>query len=195
MSLLVGESEGVGNVARLWEGVLIVLFEVFVGGFPVGYIPDDLQLLLQRMEDEQVRRALDRECNRQKIRDVLGMSRRTTFNKHKRACAYDFPLDAFYNRGGRPTDDERSERTTAATDAPAEQSNDQQRLDAVTEQTPDTPGRAEIWGRPDTEGDARTATGSTENGEPAVNEDGTEEKLRAHLRQAIDVLQEIEQAL
>jgi len=57
-----------------------------------GHIPDDPQLLLQRMEDEQVRQALERNCDRTAIINVLGISRRTTFNKHKRACAYDFPL-------------------------------------------------------------------------------------------------------
>jgi hypothetical protein len=63
------------------------------------------------MEDEQVRQALDRGCDRRTIADVLGVSRRTTFNKEKRAQAYGFPLDAYYNRGGRPT--------TAATDSGA----------------------------------------------------------------------------
>jgi len=63
------------------------------------------------MEDEQVRQALERGCDRSDIIDVLGISRRTTFNKQKRACAYGFPLSAF-NRGGRPTDSERSERSS-----------------------------------------------------------------------------------
>lgn len=66
-----------------------------------GHIPSDPQLLVQRMEDEQVRQALARGEDRRAIMGVLGVSRRSTFYKEKRARAYDFPLDAF-NRGGRP---------------------------------------------------------------------------------------------
>lgn len=55
------------------------------------------------MEDEQVRQALDRGCDRRSVGDVLGISRRTTFNRENRPRAYGFPLDAYYNRGGRPT--------------------------------------------------------------------------------------------
>jgi len=77
--------------------------------------PGRPQPLLQRMEDEQVRQALERGCDRSDIIDVLGISRRTTFNKQKRACAYGFPVSAF-NRGGRPTDSERSERSSVTAD-------------------------------------------------------------------------------
>ncbi|QKY22266.1 HNH endonuclease (plasmid) [Halolamina sp. CBA1230] len=66
-----------------------------------GHIPADRQLLLQRMEDELVRRALERGCDRAAVVDVLGVSERSTFYKSKRARAYDFPLGAF-SRGGRP---------------------------------------------------------------------------------------------
>lgn len=66
-----------------------------------GHIPDDDQVLLQRMEDEQVRRALERGCDRTSIMAVLGISERSTFYKAKRAYAYDFPLEAF-SRGGAP---------------------------------------------------------------------------------------------
>ncbi|MFA9503763.1 hypothetical protein ACERIM_13435 [Natrinema sp. H-ect1] len=55
-----------------------------------GHIPDDQQLLLQRMEDEQVRQALERVCDRSAVTDVLGISWHTMFNKIKRAYAYDF---------------------------------------------------------------------------------------------------------
>lgn len=71
-----------------------------------GHIPSDPQLLLQRMEDEQVRQALARGDDRRAIMAVLDVSRRSTFYKQKRARAYDFPLDAF-NRGGRPPTDPR----------------------------------------------------------------------------------------
>jgi hypothetical protein len=64
-----------------------------------GYIPADPQALVQRVEDEQVRQALERGCDRDAIMDVLDVSRRTTFHKQKRAFAYGFPLDTF-RRGG-----------------------------------------------------------------------------------------------
>lgn len=67
-----------------------------------GHIPDDTQTLLQRMEDEQVRQALERGCSRDDVAAVLNTTRRTTFSKEKRARALDFPLDAF-SRGRPPT--------------------------------------------------------------------------------------------
>ncbi|WP_246066506.1 HNH endonuclease [Halorubrum cibi] len=66
-----------------------------------GHIPDDPKLLVQRTEDELVRRALDRGCDRQTVMEVFGVSRRGTFYKETRSKMYDFPLDAF-SRGGRP---------------------------------------------------------------------------------------------
>jgi len=89
------------------------------------------------MEDEQVRQALERGCDRSDIIDVLGISRRTTFNKQKRACAYGFPLSAF-NRGGRPTDSERSERSSVTADTDTGEADGQQRLDAVPDKDPDS---------------------------------------------------------
>ena len=159
-----------------------------------GHIPDNPQLLLQRMEDEQVRQALGRGCDRSDIIDVLNVSRRTTFNKKKRACAYDFPLDAF-NRGGRPTDSERSEHSTTATDTTAGENDEQQRLDAVAEQNPDSLGRAETWGTPEPDPESRPSNGSVEDTDQAVSENGADDELRVHLQHAIDALQEVEQAL
>ncbi len=67
-----------------------------------GHIADDPQTLLQRMEDERVRQALERGCDRATIADVLDVTGRTTFHMQKRAYAYDFPLEALDSRGGRP---------------------------------------------------------------------------------------------
>lgn len=64
-----------------------------------GHIPDDPRILLQRIEDEQVRQALERGCDRHAIVEILDISRRTTFHKQKRAYAHDFPLDAFRRSG------------------------------------------------------------------------------------------------
>jgi len=66
-----------------------------------GHIPDDHKLLVQRTEDELVRRALDRGCDRQTVMEVFDVSRRGTIYKEKRSKMYDFPIDAF-SRGGRP---------------------------------------------------------------------------------------------
>jgi len=159
-----------------------------------GHIPDDPQLLLQRMEDEQVRQSLDRGCDRSDIIDVLGISRRTTFNKRKRACAYDFPLSAF-NRGGRPTDDGRSERSTVTTDTSAGESDEQQRLDAVAEQDSDSLGRTETWGTPEQDHETQSSDENVEDAGEAVSERGADDELRVHLQHAIDALQEVEQAL
>lgn len=98
-----------------------------------GHIPEDKQLLLQRVEDEQVRQALERGCNRNDVIDVFDISRRTTFYKKNRACAYDFPLEAF-SRGGRTTDDDRKDSSTTAAGTTKGETEARQRLDAVSEQ-------------------------------------------------------------
>jgi len=64
-----------------------------------GRIPEDRQTLIQRVEDERVRRALDRGCSREEIADVLDIHPRTTRYKERRARAYAFPLDAFTSHG------------------------------------------------------------------------------------------------
>jgi len=66
-----------------------------------GHIPDDPKLLVQRTEDELMRRALDRGCDRQTVMEVFDVTRRGTIYKEKRSKMYDFPIDAF-SRGGRP---------------------------------------------------------------------------------------------
>ena len=78
-----------------------------------GYVPGDRALALQRAEDELVRRALDRGCDRELVASVFGITRRNTFHKQYRAAAYAFPLDEF-DRGGRPPD--RDEEASEAED-------------------------------------------------------------------------------
>lgn len=159
-----------------------------------GHIPDDPQLLLQRMEDEKVRQALDRGCARNDIIDVFDVSRRTTFNKQKRACAYDFPLAAF-NRGGRPPNSERSERGHATSDTGEDDSDEQQRLDAAPEQDPDSLGRTETWGATETTPESEPSNESVADTDQAVSENGADDELRGHLRDAITALQEVDNAL
>jgi len=74
-----------------------------------GRIPDEPQTLLQRAEDERVRQALDRGCDREAVADVIGIVPRTTFHKEKRARAYDLPLEALDDKGGRPPVRDHSE--------------------------------------------------------------------------------------
>ncbi|MFY4812561.1 HNH endonuclease [Haloarcula sp. AONF1] len=93
-----------------------------------GRIPKEPQTLLQRAEDEQVRQALKRGCSRETIGDVIGVTARTTWDKEKRANAYDFPLEAV-SRTGEAGDDASSGSRQPA-DAPQE--TDQQQLEAVT---------------------------------------------------------------
>jgi hypothetical protein len=108
-----------------------------------GHIPDDDQLLLQRMEDEQVRRALDRGSDRDIVMEVFGVSERSTFYKFKRACAFDFPLDAF-SRGGRPSADEQNQEPGEA--SASDEADAQQRLDAVADAGDGDVEQAETWG-------------------------------------------------
>lgn len=115
-----------------------------VGVSARGHIPDDDQLLLQRMEDEQVRRAVDRGCDRDAIMDVLGVSRRSTFYKANRGYAFDFPLDAF-SRGGRPPTDTHDQDASRDGESDEDDADAQQRLDAVAE-AGDDDRQTETWG-------------------------------------------------
>ncbi len=156
-----------------------------------GHIPDDQQLLLQRMEDEQVRRALERGCDRSAVTGVLGITRRTTFNKAKRAYAYDFPLDVF-GRGGRPSEATRSEQEPQVTESESDQ---QQRLNDATDEESSDLGRTETWGTSEPDSDEQTARNSDQQDKQSVAEDDVSEELRTHLQQAINSLQEINSAL
>lgn len=148
-----------------------------------GRIPDDPQTLLQRAEDERVRQALDRGCDRAAVADVIGIVERTTWNKEKRARAFAFPLDALDDRGGRPpadtdTDDSLTDIPAADADADAET---QQRLDAV-----------------EAEGESGMLSDGGE-AEPEPTEEADEEiswsDAKTQLQQTIEALEELEKAL
>jgi hypothetical protein len=66
-----------------------------------GRIPEDMQSLIRRVNDEQVRRALNRGCDRETVTEVFDIAERTSWHKQRRAQAYDFPLSAL-ERGGSP---------------------------------------------------------------------------------------------
>ena len=159
-----------------------------------GHIPDDPQLLLQRMEDERVRQALDRGCDRSAVMDALGVTRRTTFHKFKRGCAFDFPLDAF-SRGGRPRADGQSDRSVAEAETAASESDEQQRLDAVADQEPASTSGTETVSESESDPGVKASVEGSEDNDRELNEDDADGELRAHLQQAISALQEVNAAL
>ncbi|SNR56663.1 HNH endonuclease [Halorubrum vacuolatum] len=152
-----------------------------------GHIPDDPQLLLQRMEDEQVRQALERGCDRHSIMDVFGVSRRTTFHKEKRACAYGFPLEAF-SRGGPQRGGDDHDRKSPSDRADDTAEDEQQQLDAVVDSTNKARKQAEtvgVSGAGDVPNEVSTTTQSDRN---AV-------VVRNQLETAIEALEEVQEAL
>ncbi|MFC6875481.1 HNH endonuclease [Halobellus marinus] len=151
-----------------------------------GHIPSDPQALVQRVEDEQVRRALERGCDRQEVIDVLDVSRRTTFHKEKRAKAYDFPLAAF-RRGGdggqHPAGDAATQDTAEVTASPGD-GEDQQRLDTVI----DTPGNDD---QDDSEEREASAQRSRDDVGDTTTVDADDVVIREQLQTAITALQQI----
>lgn len=153
------------------------------------HIPDSSQLLLQRVEDEQVRRALDSGMDRDAVMNAFDVSRRSTFYKQKRARAFDFPLDALTGRGGRPTSS-GGQRTDTST-ASAGDDEAQQRLETVTAESGDADsGPAEAVNE-----------ASSSSGEATVRSDGggkssrDDDTLQTEVRNAIAALKEVESAL
>jgi len=145
-----------------------------------GRIPEDTQTLLQRAEDEQVRQALARGCSRETIGEVIGVTPRTTWDKEKRANAYDFPLDAV-SRTGEAGEAAGSE--SAPADTP--QGTDQQQLDTVATMEDGDPV-------------ADAAISATDGGtsEDAVEPLGSDPSaVRAELMTAIEALQAAKESL
>lgn len=155
-----------------------------------GHIPDNQQLLLQRMEDEQVRQALERGCERRHVEQVFGISRRTTFNKVKRAYAFDFPLDAVSNRGGRPPNESNARNDAQETESEADE---QQRLNDVDDQDRDDRGPTETWGTAESASSPQSA--SEGHGTEQGPNDDISSELRDHLQEAIDSLEDMDDAL
>lgn len=148
-----------------------------------GHIPTDPQALIQRVEDEQVRQALERGCDRGTIMDVMDVSRRTTFHKEKRARAYDFPLDAFRrggNGGQHPAGSTAGERESDPSGAGAD---GQQQLDAVDDETEDEQQSDHVVSGKSTQ------QNPVEDGEVTVGEG--DQELREQLETAITALQRV----
>lgn len=144
------------------------------------------------MEDEQVRRALDRGCDREAVMEVLGVSERSTFYKTKRAFAFDFPLDAF-SRGGRPSGEQPQ---PSDSDPSSESTGAQQRLDTGTDAKNDDRGRTETWGG-DAIAESRNADAATllsafaQNGATGDSSDD----LRQEVNDAIEALEALRSEL
>jgi hypothetical protein len=151
-----------------------------------GRIPDDPQTLLQRAEDERVRQALDRGCDRDAVAEVIGIVPRTTFHKEKRARAYDLPLDALDDKGGRPPASEQAAST--GQDQSDKGDAAQLQLETATEPSP--------------AGSSDDASSSEAAPEPSGDDSDPEEQpvadggdVHAYLREAIQALEAIETEL
>jgi hypothetical protein len=101
-----------------------------------GRIPEDPQSLIRRVNDERVRRALARGCDRDTVTEVFDIAERTSWHKQRRAQAYNFPLSAL-ERGGSPessrdSDDAAGDDAVEAADTGAA-ADPQQQLDAVAD--------------------------------------------------------------
>jgi len=159
-----------------------------------GRIPSDPQLLLQRGEDEYVRQALERGCDRDAVMAVLDISRRSTFYKEKRARAYDFPLAAIGSRnGGRPpTDDAGVSEASDAMD-PDERSetpgDKQQRLDTVAG------GKDQENARAVDATEQTTDESDAEREQRANQESSAQPEVQDHIQQAIAALETLDEAL
>lgn len=68
-----------------------------------GRIPDDKKELARRIEDERIRRALDRGLDRETVATSFAVTERTTYYKQHRAEAYGLPLDEINTRGRTPS--------------------------------------------------------------------------------------------
>jgi hypothetical protein len=147
-----------------------------------GRIPKEPQALLQRAEEEQVRQALERGCDREMIGEVIGVTPRTTWDKEKRANAYDFPLEAV-SRAGEAGEDASSGSPSAAEPS---QATDQQQLDRVATvgdggHVDDDPAGAS--------GDESAVVGHTD----ATADD--QAAVQAQLSTAIEALQRVQEEL
>ncbi|ELZ21060.1 hnh endonuclease [Halosimplex carlsbadense 2-9-1] len=156
-----------------------------------GRVPSDPGELLQRIEDEYVRRALDRGCDRDAVAAVLDVSERATFYKHKRACAFDVPLDAIDRRGGRPVEDSDDQRAGAASEPDERAGGDvQQQLDVVAD---GAGASTDSHGEEDCNSESsEVGSGGGSNGGQVITDN---EAVRKELRRAISALQEVDSAL
>ncbi len=135
-------------------------------GFPAqiktsarGHVPSDPALLLQRAEDELVRRALARGSDRAPVSDAFGITRRATFYKEYRAYAYAFPLDSF-SRGGRPAADQGDRGEDEASGVNGDESVVERQREPSQSSVPEELRPVETWGDPE-DAESTAASDST----------------------------------
>lgn len=158
-----------------------------------GRIPDDARTLLQRAADERVRQALAHGCDRDVVADLMDVHPRTTWNKQKRARAYDFPLNAIDGRtGGRPPVDDTGADTQRRGDSGTADEGTSAKHDQ--EQPVATDGDQPVEGG-DTQSEESIASRASEA--DSVQDGGQEAEVdsaevSASIRQAIAALETLE---
>ena len=162
-----------------------------------GRIPEDRTTLIQRVEDERVRRALARGQSRADVADAFDLTARTTWYKQRRAQAYAFPLDAFTQ--GRPsvlsdTGGEVSEvpLTDGSTDAGSTGDNES-KLVAASAGTANDDGDGE--GDRETVGNGSVSTSGGKCASERRDDGEVDASVQASLQEAISALKNVEQAL
>ena len=161
-----------------------------------GRIPEDRTTLIQRVEDERVRRALARGQSREDVADAFDLTPRTTWYKQRRAQAYAFPLDAFTqgrpsvssDAGGEVSEVSEVARVNGSTEA--DSSGDEgERWVAASSGTADDDGKAESQSM--ASGSVSASSGEGASG----GDDGVDASVQASLREAITALKSVEEAL
>ena len=155
-----------------------------------GRIPEDRTTLIQRVEDERVRRALARGQSRDDVADTFDMTPRTTWYKQRRAQAYAFPLDAFTQHGRPPasTNDSVDTGDSGTDNAMAELSEDAEPDEVWPSNTENAD---EITTKTEDECDGSNECVTRSNGEASDGEDS----VQAKLQQAIAALESVKKAL
>lgn len=152
-----------------------------------GYIPSDEQTLIQRIEEEQVRKAMARGYDKHTVADVLDISPRTVVHKQKRARAYRFPLDAF-RRGGNGGQHPAGSPSSNAGDEATEAGEAAEQPDGTD--SGDEAGEDVEQGDADGVGDAARRRGDA-GGEVSGADDGDDIAVQEQLQAAITALQRV----
>lgn len=150
-----------------------------------GRIPDETQSLLKRASDERVRQALDRGVDRETIADVFGIHSRTTWIKEKRGRAYEFPLGAVSDAGGRPSSDADEDETEATSDVDTDDEQ-QEQLSSLTAAAGQDADSEEM----DAEHRPAAAPTAADGAEAAADVE-----VREQLQQAVEALEGVEASL
>jgi len=160
-----------------------------------GRIPEDRTTLIQRVEDERVRRALARGQSRKSVADTFDLTSRTTWYKQRRAQAYAFPLNAFTQHGRPAASSDEAVQTSvlergdesAETDSSTD---DGERWLAASAST--NGGDGEVDCETLGNGSVSSSGGECESGRGDGEVDAS---VQASLQEAISALKRVEEAL